>query len=106
MSTGIKLNIQMFASWTEGVDRGEIENIFRDLKKTIEDAKDKIEKTKDVESALKAGWKGKDCDDYIEKFRANAKEVCTQIDTYRDAIDKEFDRLVAEWEAFQASHIS
>lgn len=109
----IKLDIQKFGGggssshvFTAGVTRSAIEAAYNDFHNQIVQTNEAIGNIGEVRAALEAGWSGQDCQDFLEKFDAHQQNVQKQILEYDVAVKAAVDKLIAEWEAFQAGLIS
>ena len=103
MST-MKLNIQLFgggSKWTAGITESAIDDAYKDFCSKILDTENAIKDYSSVDEALKKGWSGKDCEDYIAKYHAHAESVIVQIEEYKVAVGKAIEGLKANWAAFQ-----
>ena len=103
----IKLDTQRFSGgggtdWTAGVTKSAVETALNSFNKEIEETKSAILAHQKVDSALKAGWSGADCDVFLERFEQHANHVCEQVEEYRADVEREGKSIVDQWEAFQA----
>ena len=107
MST-MKLNIQLFgggSKWTAGITESAIDEAYKDFCTKISETETAIRNYNKVDEALKKGWSGKDCEDYLTKYHAHAESVCSQIEEYKVAVGKALEDLKANWAQFQNSLI-
>ena len=111
----VKLDIQRFGGgdkgaagpvFTAGVTKSAILAAYDDFHKQIVATNEAIGNIAGVRSALEAGWSGKDCQDYLDKFDKHQQNVQKQILEYDAAVKVAVDKLIEEWEAFQAGLIS
>ncbi len=109
MST-IKLNIQRFgagggADWSSGITKSAVQTALDNFNQVIQEAEDAIMNYASVDSALQAGWSGVDCQNYLEKFHTHAQDVKDKIENYRQAVSKEAQSIIEQWETFQQNLI-
>jgi len=108
--SNIKLDIQKFAGggadWSAGVTRSAIESALESFNAAIVRAQEAILNTAAVDGALKSGWSGTDCEVFLEKFHQHATEVTDNIEKYRVAVTAEAEKIIGQWEEFQANLIS
>ena len=107
--SNIKLDIQKWGgngSWTEGITESKLDDAYKKFKRDIKDIKETIKDYKAVDSALKAGWRGSDCDKYLDKFHAHANSVCDQIEEYNTQVGAAVEQVKQQWKEFQDNLIS
>lgn len=112
MST-IKLDIQKFnfgsapeASWSSGITVTAVQAALASFNNEIQATIDAIKNYTAVDDALHAGWSGKDCETYLAKFHEHAEDVCSKIEVYKEAVAKEAESIISQWEEFQSGLIS
>ncbi len=109
----VKLDIQKFGAggaggrtFTAGITKSAIEAAYDDFHNQIIATNEAINNIGPIRAALEAGWSGQDCQDFLDKFNAHQQNVQKQILEYDVAVKAAVDKLIAEWEAFQAGLIS
>ena len=109
----VKLDIQRFGgdggggrTFTAGVTESAIRAAYDDFHNQIIATNEAIGNIGPVRSALEAGWSGKDCQDFLDKFDAHQQNVQKQILEYDAAVSAAVEKLIEEWRAFQAGLIS
>jgi uncharacterized protein YggL (DUF469 family) len=110
-----KLDIQRFSNggggtssrtFTAGVTKSAIQQAYDDFHNQIIATNETIGNIDGVRNALEAGWSGKDCQDFLDKFDAHQQNVQKQILEYDAAVKVAVDKLIDEWEQFQSGLIS
>ena len=114
----IKLDIQKFSGgkadsaaaagpvFTAGITKSAIEAAYQEFHEQIIATNEAIGDIAGVRAALEAGWSGKDCQDFLEKFDKHQQNVQKQILEYDAAVKVAVGKLIDEWETFQAGLIS
>ncbi len=109
----IKLDVQRFKgdggaapTFTAGITTSAIRAAYDDFHNQIIATNEAIGNISTVRAALEAGWSGKDCQDYLDKFDKHQQKVQEQILEYDAAVKVAVEKLINEWTEFQAGLIS
>jgi len=101
-------------STTQGVSREGLETILGTIKGKFDEASNFLDGTpgeggvsnETLETTIRAGWKGTDCDQWLTNLDSLRTEVKTNLTSYYTLIETEFNSIFTAWEDFQSTNVT
>lgn len=106
----IKFDIQAFSGggsdWSAGVTESAVNAALEEFDTKMKKAKETLDNYAEVDAAIRKGWEGTDCEQFLVRYHEHITRVEAEMDIYSANVHAEAEKIIAEWTAFQAGHIS
>lgn len=102
-------------STTQGVSRAGLDTMLSTIKSKFDDASSFLDGTMTgegginnelLETTIRTGWQGKDCDQWLLNLDSLRTEVKTNLTSYYTLIETEFNSIFTAWEDFQSTNVT